>query len=69
MHPSRLVALCILFLSVLLLAQVGIDGQLEPSIGTVFQVIGGVMLLLTGIYGVVRYGENPVVSEYVPPTF
>ena len=69
MHPSRLVALCFLLLSVLLLAQLGIDGQFVPSIGTIFQLIGGVLLLLTGFYGLFRYEENPIVAEYGPLTY
>ena len=69
MDPSRLVALCFLVLSVLLLAQLGIDGQFALSFGTIFQLIGGVLLLLTGLYGVFRYEENPIVAEYGPLTY
>ncbi len=69
MHPSRLVAVCFLFVSVLLLAQVGIAGELRVTAGTALQLIGGVFLLLASLFGLIRYEENPIVSEYGPITY
>ncbi|OYR43961.1 hypothetical protein DJ73_13655 [Halorubrum sp. Ea1] len=69
MNPSRLVALCFFFVSVLLLAQVSVGGELRFTIGTVLQLAGGLFLLLTSLYGLARYEENPIVSEYNPLTY
>ncbi|KDS90093.2 hypothetical protein FK85_22095 [Halorubrum saccharovorum] len=69
MHPSRLVAICFVAVSVLLLAQIGIVGGRPFTAGAVLQGIGGVVLLLAGLYGVVRYEENPIVDEYGPTTY
>ncbi|MBP1902710.1 hypothetical protein J2744_002403 [Halorubrum trapanicum] len=68
MHPSRLVAICFVTVSVLLLAQVGIVGGRPLTAGTALQLLGGAFLLVAGLFGVVRYEENPVVDEYGPTT-
>ena len=69
MHPSRVVAICFATVGVLLLAQVGIVGGRPFTSGTVLQGIGGVVLLLAGLFRVVRYEENPIVDEYGPTTY
>ena len=69
MHPSRAVALCFLFVSVLLVAQVGIAGEPRVTAGAVLQLIGGVFLFLTSLFGLIRDEENPIVSEYGPKTY
>lgn len=69
MHPSRVVAFCFFLVSVLLLAQVGLAGEPQLTAGAVLQVIGGVLLFLTGLFGFVRYEQNPIVSAYGPTTY
>ena len=69
MHPSRVVALSFLFLSLLLLIQLVMGGAFRISVATVFQLLGGVVLLLTSLYGLIRYEENPIVTEYGPLTY
>jgi hypothetical protein len=63
-NPSRVVAFCFFLVSVLLVAQVGIAGEPQLTAGAVLQVIGGVFLLLASLFGLVRYEQNPIVSEY-----
>jgi len=69
MHPSKLVAICFATVGVLLLAQVGIVDGRPLTAGTGLQLIGGAVLLLAGLFGVVRYEENPIVDEYGPTTY
>lgn len=69
MNPSKFVALCFLVVSLLLVAQVSLGGKLRFTIGTVLQLVGGLFLLLTSLYGLARYEHNPIVSEYNPLTY
>ena len=69
MHPSRLVALGFLTVSVLLGAQVGLGGGVRLTASTVFLLFGGVFLLCASLYGLVRYEANPIVTEYGPTTY
>jgi hypothetical protein len=69
MHPSRLVSVCFFVVSILLLAQLGTAEPLQPTAGTALQAVGGVTLFLGSLYGIVRYEQNPVVTEYGPMTY
>ncbi|PHQ38588.1 hypothetical protein DJ69_10890 [Halorubrum persicum] len=69
MHPSRLVALCFITVSALLIAQVGVIEGVQFAPSTVFQLIGATFLLISGIYGFARYEVNPVVTEYGPMAY
>lgn len=69
MHPSRLVSVCFLVVSILLLAQLGTTEPLQPTAGTVLQAGGGAVLFVGALYGIVRYEANPVVTKYGPMTY
>lgn len=69
MHPSRLIALCSITVSVLLIAQVGLIEGFWSTLSTVFQLIGAVFLLIGGVYGFGRYEEDPIVTEYGPMAY
>ena len=32
-------------------------------------MLGGIVLLVSSLYGLVRYEENPIVTEYGPMTY
>lgn len=64
MYPSRLVSLIFLAVSVLIIAQTVLIGELEATPSTIFLLLGGAVLLVSSLYGLVRYKENPIVTEY-----
>lgn len=68
MHPSRMVSLCFLSVGILLLVDVGVSGSLS-SLDGVLRVAGGAVLTLGGLYGTVRYDENPILTEYGALTY
>jgi len=67
MHPSRLVSLVLLVVSVLIIAQAVLIDEATASTG--FLLLGGIVLLGGSLYGLVRYEENPIVREYGPMTY
>jgi len=69
MHPSRLVSLVLLVVSVLIIAQTVLIRELEATTSTIFLLFGGTVLLVSSLYGLVRYEENPIVTEYGPMTY
>ena len=69
MHPSRLVSLALLVVSVLVIAQSVLIGELQATASTIFLLLGGIILLGSSLYGLVRYEENPIVTEYGPMTY
>lgn len=69
MHPSRLVALGFFWVSVLLFAQFVVADPLRFSVPTIIQLVGAVTLLVTGLYGLVRHEENPIVTEWGPMAY
>lgn len=69
MHPPRLVSLCCLVQGLLSDTVVGFAGGVSPTIGLTLQLIGGVLLIAGGIYGLVRHGDNPIMTEYGPITY
>lgn len=69
MHPSRLVSLFLFVVSVLIIAQNILIGELQATASTVFLLLGGISLLVTSLYGLIRYEENPIVTEYSPMTY
>ncbi|ACV47098.1 MULTISPECIES: hypothetical protein [Halomicrobium] len=69
MHPSRVVALCFLGVSLLLVAQLGLVSPFTLTLPTVVQLLGAAMLVLGSLYGLVRYEENPIVTEYGPEAY
>ena len=59
----------LLVVSVLVIAQaVFIDG-FQANTSTVFLLLGGIVLLGSSLYGLVRYEDNPIVTEYGPMTY
>lgn len=69
MHPSRLVALCFMGVSLLLLAQLGVASPLALTVPVLVQLFGAIVLLLGSLYGLVQYEENPIVTEYGPKAY
>lgn len=69
MHPSRLVSLFLFIVSVLIIAQNTLIGELQASASTAFLLLGGIILLVSSLYGLIRYKENPIVTEYGPMTY
>lgn len=69
MHPSRLVSLTSLVVSVLIISQSVLIGELQVTASTVLLLLGGIILLGSSLYGLVRYEENPIVTEYGPMTY
>ncbi|MBO4247543.1 hypothetical protein IL252_06905 [Halomicrobium sp. IBSBa] len=69
MHPSRVVSLCFLGVSLLLVAQLGVVSPFALTLPTVVQLLGAAMLMLGSLYGLVRYEENPIVTEYGPAAY
>lgn len=69
MHPSRLVSLFLFVVSVLIIAQNILIGELQATASTVFLLLGGISLFVTSLYGLIRYEENPIVTEYSPMTY
>ena len=69
MHPSRLVSLTTLVVSVLIIAQSILIGELQATASTALLLSGGIILLGSSLYGLVRYEENPIVTEYGPMTY
>jgi hypothetical protein len=68
MHPSRLVALSFVPVSVLLLVRPAVAGSLQPTVGSTLQFVGGLVLLPASLYGLARPGVTPTVTEYGPST-
>ena len=64
MHPSRLVSLVMLVVSALVIAQAVFIHGLQANASTVFLLLGGIVLLGSSLYGLVRYENNPIVTEY-----
>jgi len=69
MHPSRLVSMTTLVVSVLIIAQSVLIGELQATASTALLLSGGTILLGSSLYGLVRYEENPIVTEYGPRTY
>ena len=69
MHPSRSLALGFITVSTLLIVQVGLIRRGQLTVGTIFQLIGAVFLLIGGLYGFLRYEENPIITEYGPMAY
>ena len=69
MHPSRLVSLTLLVVSVLVIAQVVLIDGFQANASAVFLLLGGIVLLGSSLYGLVRYEDNPIVTEYGPMTY
>lgn len=69
MHPSRLVAACFLVVGLLDLLYVGVvAGGASTALATLL-LGAGVVLVLASVYGLLRYEENPVVTEYGPVAY
>lgn len=77
-HPSRLVAICFFVVSVLSLTSFAVDSEVQFSALTALsadgaltalQLFGSAFLFVASLYGIVRYEENPIVTEYGPTTY
>jgi len=69
MHPSRLIALCFLGVSLLLLVQLGVASPFAFTVPTLVQLLGAVALLLSSLYGLAAYEDNPIVTDYGPKAY
>ncbi|WP_135667155.1 hypothetical protein [Halorhabdus rudnickae] len=68
LHPSRAVSLAYLCLGVLL-AVWGAVSVGESTLGGAMVLVGGIVLLVSSLYGLVRYEINPIVTEYGLQTY
>lgn len=69
MNPSRLIALSFVLASSLHLARIGVAGEIQFTLGSALSVVSGLFMLFGGLYGSVRYEENPLVTEYSPMAY
>lgn len=69
MHPSRLISLALLVVSVLAIAQAVLLNGFQANASMIFPLLGGLILFVSSLYGLVRYEDSPIVTEYGAMTY